>query len=247
VLGLEETADEAQIRQAYARLARVLHPDAPLDPSLEDLRPLRAAAFVQLGQAVETLRSPGFRQYAAEKAARLRPRPAAAPASASESAAPPPLAPPAPAPVPAAAATPSMPEPAPELQLQEAQVHFGAERYWDAIQLLEPLLVRAEGTTRAQAGTLLAQAYLKNPKWRRRAEELLLDVVQRAPRHVPAHLLLGEMYLAGGLVQRARGLYQKVVALEPDNETAARALAELEPIPAAPAPPRRIGGLFRRR
>jgi tetratricopeptide (TPR) repeat protein len=255
VLGLEQTADEAQARLAYARLARVLHPDAPLDPSLEDLRPLRSAAFVQLGQAVETLRSPGFRQYTAEKAARLRARPAAPPAlePAAGTAQPQP-APPSPAPAAAPAPvvqtptpTASVPEPDPESQLQKAQGHFEAEQYWDAIQLLEPLIVRVEGTTRAQAGTLLAQAYLKNPKWRKRAEELLLDVVQRTPRYVPAHLLLGEVYRAGGLVMRARGFYQKVVALEPDNGAAGRALAELEPIPAEPAPPRRIGGLFRRR
>ena len=62
VLGVEPTADEAEIRLAYARLARVLHPDAVLDPSLAGLRGLRDAAFVQLGQAVETLRSPGFRR-----------------------------------------------------------------------------------------------------------------------------------------------------------------------------------------
>jgi hypothetical protein len=74
-----------------------------------------------------------------------------------------------------------------------------------------------------------------------------MDVVQRAPRYVPAHLLLADLYRAGGLVMRARGLYQKVVALQPDNETAARALAALEPPPADPAPPGRIGGLFRRR
>jgi tetratricopeptide (TPR) repeat protein len=238
VLGLEPTDDDSQVRQAYARLARVLHPDAPLDPSLEDLRPLRQAAFVQLGQAVETVRSPGFRQYAAERAARLRARLAAAPSS--EPA-------PAPAAAPAPTPTPAVSGLAPERQLQQAQAHFEAEQYWDAIQVLERLMVRAQGTTRARAGTLLAQAYLKNPKWRRRAEELLLDVVQGAPRYVPAHLLLADLYRAGGLTMRARGFYQKVVALQPDNEAAARALTALDPTPADPAPPSRIGGLFRRR
>jgi tetratricopeptide (TPR) repeat protein len=246
VLGLEPTDDDGQIRQAYARLARVLHPDAPLDPSLEELRPLRPAAFVQLGQAVETVRSPSFRQYAAEKAARLRARRAEAPAAAppeSRQEPAPAAAPPA-APEPA----PSVPRPDPELQLRNAQVHFEAEQYWDAIQLLEPLMVRATGTTHAHAGTLLARAYLKNPKWKKRAEELLLDVVQRAPRHVPALLLLAELYRAGGLAMRARGYYQKVAALQPDNEAAARGLAEAEPTtPAEPPPPGRIGGLFRRR
>jgi len=255
VLGLEPTDDEVQIRQAYARLARVLHPDAPLDASLEDLRPLRSAAFVQLGQAAETVRSPGFRQHTAEKIARQRARAASAPtpepATASPEA-PPAAEPPGPPqePAPAAAPAPHVSTSArwdPETPLLQAQAHFEAEQYWDAIQILEPLMVRAEGTTRAHAGTLLAQAYLKNPKWRRRAEELLLDVVQRAPRYVPAHLLLADLYRAGGLVMRARSLYQKVVALQPDNETAARALARLEPPPAEATAPGRIGGLFKRR
>jgi serine/threonine-protein kinase len=244
VLGLESTADEAQVRQAYARLARVLHPDAPLDATLEDLRPLRQAAFVQIGQAVETLRSPGFRQYAAERAARLRARPTS----------PPPPEPAAAAPsAPSSSSTsapgdpPIEPQFPPEVAIARARRHFESERYWDAIQMLEPLVPRVEGGTRAQAATLLAEAYLKNPRWTKRAEELLLDVVQRAPKYVPAHLRLAEIYRAGGLVMRARSRFEQVLALQPENEAAARALAELAPAPEEPPAPSRIGGLFRRR
>ncbi len=174
MLGVEPTADEAEIRLAYARLARILHPDAVLDPSLAGLRGLREAAFVQLGQAVETLRSPGFRQYAAEKAlapGRVRRRAAgaatpppptvAAPEAASQSTRP------APVPVVSEPATPPVD---PEVLLRAARQHFEAERYWDAIQVLEPLLPHAEGATRTQARLLLAQAYIKNPRWRKRAE-----------------------------------------------------------------------------
>jgi curved DNA-binding protein CbpA len=245
VLGLEPTADEAQVRLAYSRLARVLHPDAVLDPSLDDLRHLRAEAFVQLGQAYDTLRSPGYRQHAAERAARLRGRPVPPPA--------PPTTVPAPDPPPASrpATEPRRsaevaPQVDPEHAVREARRHFEGERYWDAIQLLEPVVAKAEGATRFQARILLAQAYLKNPKWRKRAEEILLELVRERPQDVPAHLLLAEIYRSSGLVTRARAAYQKVLALEPGNGEASKGVAELEPPPPEPAPPSRLRGFFRK-
>jgi serine/threonine-protein kinase len=61
VLGLERTATEAEIRGAYARFARVLHPDASLDASLEDLREKREAVFIRVTAAFEGLRDPAER------------------------------------------------------------------------------------------------------------------------------------------------------------------------------------------
>jgi serine/threonine protein kinase/tetratricopeptide (TPR) repeat protein len=259
VLGVEPTADEAEIRGAYARLARVLHPDVVLDPSLDDLRGLREAAFVQLGQAVDTLRSPGFRQYAAERAARARPRPTPAPASA-------PVPTPAPTPTPTPTLTPTpdasaasrparvppvseapAPPVAPGDQVRAARRHFEAERYWEAIQLLEPALPHAEGATRSEARLLLAQSYLKNPRWKKRAEEMVLDLVRENPQLVAARLLLAEIYRSSGLHARARAAYQKVLALQPGNETATQGLAETEPSPKENPSPSRLRGLFSRR
>jgi serine/threonine protein kinase len=239
VLGLEPTADDAEIRAAYARLARVLHPDAVLDPSLDDVRGMRQAAFVQLGQAVETLRSPGFRQYAAEKAARVRAR-------ATPTAAPSPIVAAAPrseaAPVPRPAPAPDEPRPRavdPEELLGTAREHFEAARYWDAIQLLEPFLPQARGAIRVQVRLLLAQTYFKNPRWSKRAETIALELVRESPQLAPAHLLLAEIYRASGMATRAKAAYQKVLTLQPGNEAATNGLAELDP----PKESRKQGGL----
>ncbi len=61
VLGLERSATEAEIRETYAGYARILHPDASLDPALDDLREKREAVFIRLSAAHETLRHPDSR------------------------------------------------------------------------------------------------------------------------------------------------------------------------------------------
>jgi TolA-binding protein len=246
VLDIEPTTDEATIRQAYTRLARVLHPDVALDTSLEHLQPLRSAAFVQLGAAYEALRSSLDRRQAFEKAQRARGHSTTVPTASAS--APARAETPASAPGDAANAAPEEPRVEPAAVIRTASRHFEKERYWDAIQLLEPLLQQCDGPMRVQAQMLLAKAYLKNPKWTKRAEETLLEVLHALPRYAPALLLLGDIYRTSGLVARARSAYQKVLAIQPDNEPAAQALAELEP-PPEPEPPRPTGlrGIFKKR
>ena len=41
VLRVDRSATDADIRKAYLRFARILHPDAIVDPSLADLREQR--------------------------------------------------------------------------------------------------------------------------------------------------------------------------------------------------------------
>ena len=60
VLGLERTATEAEVREAYAGFARILHPDVCRD-GLEDLREERDAVFIRLTAAYEVLRDPASR------------------------------------------------------------------------------------------------------------------------------------------------------------------------------------------
>jgi cytochrome c-type biogenesis protein CcmH/NrfG len=130
--------------------------------------------------------------------------------------------------------------------LSEAGALFEAEKYWDAIQRLEPVVRRAEGATRSSAMLLLAQAYLKNPLWQRRAEGVLQALVGHDPRHVEAHLLLAEVYLSNRLPARAASMYRKVLEIQPANREARRALAHLEASEEA-APPTMMGRLFKKR
>jgi tetratricopeptide (TPR) repeat protein len=180
------------------------------------------------------------------------PAPAASPTASAESAAHP--TPPAPtrSPQPAAglpeepAASTIDPRLLPEHVLEVAERLFAAERYWDAIQQLEPMLPRAEGATRARGKALLARAYLKNPKWKKRAEGVLLSMLEENPRDLAACLLLAGIYTEARLHSRARALYQKVLELQPGNSEARKALGSLEPPEKVPEPAG-IAGIFRRR
>ena len=123
-----------------------------------------------------------------------------------------------------------------------AQQHFKAEKYWDAIRQLEPLIPQVEGATRIEVQMLLAQAISRITGWRKRAEAVLLTLVNETPKYCPAHLLLAEIYRGSGLVARARACYRKVLTIQPENETATRELAGLEP--AETSPPGSLRGFF---
>ncbi len=112
--------------------------------------------------------------------------------------------------------------------------------YWEAIQQIEPTLQKARGELGVRARLALAHACVKNPKWLKRAETHLQDVVREDPRRVEAHLLLGDIYRAGSLRARALAAYRKVLELQPQNRQALTELARLE----AEEPPPARGSLL---
>lgn len=132
---------------------------------------------------------------------------------------------------------PSEPQPPvevpPEEGLAKAEEAFGAGNYWDAIQQLEDVAPRLGGRQRQKARVLLAQCYLKNPKWRKLAEDELMGVIQEDPENADAHFLLGTIYKSGGLGNRAAAMFRKVLELKPRH---AEAQTELESLPPEPSP-----------
>ena len=214
ILGIARTATADEVKDAYFRLARPYHPDASLDPSLEDLRDKRSAVFIRLGEAYETLRNPTSRKRY-------------------ETAFPPRLGVPRPEPSAAAAPPPRRPDPALDEKMAaqdvaKAQRLMGEEKYWDAIQLLEEAIPRLEATAGRRARVMLARAYMKNPKWRHRAEEVLGQVVREAPDAPEPYLVLGELYRGAQLRARAAAMYRKALQLSPRNEEALNALRAID-------------------
>jgi serine/threonine-protein kinase len=226
ILGIARSATADEVKDAYFRLARPYHPDAPLDPSLEDLRDKRSAVFIRLGAAYETLRNPTSRKrYETAFPPRRAPRPEPPPAAT----------PPAP---------PPPPDPAAEARLAaidvaKAQRLMTDEKYWDAIQLLEGAIPRLDATASRRARVVLARAYMKNPKWRHRAEEVLGQVVREAPDAPEPYLVLGELYRGAQLRARAAAMYRKVLQLSPRNDEALNALRAID---AEDRPPGSDGG-----
>ena len=162
------------------------------------------------------------------------------------------------APPPGAAPAPDAPEPAapdPTAAAQQvdtaiatAERLIGAEKFWDAIQLLERAEPLAQGKQGVRLRYVLAKAVARNPHWVKRAEELLVGVVKDEPGHVGAHWLLAGIYRKGGLRARTTSMLRRVLELQPDHEEAAAALRELAPPPEpeteTEAPP--SGGLLKR-
>jgi tetratricopeptide (TPR) repeat protein len=218
LLGLEPGCSNADLDAAFRTRALRFHPDHALDPSLAELRGKRVDVYARLLEAHEVLRDPEKRsRYKATLDAReLRTQ----------------LQPPAP-PTSRAAASLHVEGPLdPQTILdgiRDAQKLIREEKAWDAIQLLEPLISRAEGHSRFRAQVLLSRAYLKNPRWVKRAEEILYGVVREAPEHAEAYVVLGNIYRSGDLRTRAVAMYNRALALHPGHGEASEALAELDP------------------
>jgi tetratricopeptide (TPR) repeat protein len=251
VLGLARSAGETEVKEAYFRLAKRFHPDVHHGDCLGDLRDELEAVFIRLGEAYDVLRDRDKRGQYEERLGRSRPKPAvsaggpAASAGGSPAAAPPGAGPPEPQ------APPLDPEEQAlraEESIRRAAKLFELEKYWDAIQLLEPALDAVRGKARLRGQLILAQCRARNPRWAKEAESVLLTATREDPQAVDAWALLGELYAQKGMRTRAVTMYRKVLELKPDHEDAARYVAAN----ASPSEPPQeegsglLGRLFRR-
>jgi hypothetical protein len=239
VLGLGREATEAEVKAAYFRLAKLFHPDTLGE--LQDLREEMEAIFSRLGAAFSVLGQPKSREsYEA-----LLPKPPNFPTHTSRTWAgfDPAMAPRRPPPSVSGAPLPPVPERSPEdlawiaeENLKRGEALLGEGKFWDVIQVLDPHVGALVGRARHRGRLVLAQAYLHNPKWLHRGEELLRGVVRDDPMNVEAYYLLGTIYKTGGLGTRAASMFRKVLELRPGHKPAADELASLDQ---APPPPRR--------
>ncbi|MCU0242534.1 MAG: protein kinase [Vicinamibacteria bacterium] len=107
-------------------------------------------------------------------------------------------------------------------------------RHWEAIRVLEPALDKAaRSPQRGQVARLLARALAKNPKWHRRAEDLLLTVLREEPTAIETYVDLALLYKEAGLIHRARAMLQRALDLDPRH---VRATVELESLDVADKP-----------
>jgi tetratricopeptide (TPR) repeat protein len=141
----------------------------------------------------------------------------------------------------AAAADPEEEKKAAEDAVRKGAFLFEKEKYYDAIQLLEPAIEKLTGKVQARGRLVLAKAYLKNPKWVKRAEETLQSLVHDDPQNVEAYYLLGAIYRDTGFKSRSTSMFRRVLELKPDHE---EALAAIGPLPTEEASAPEGGGFF---
>jgi len=238
MLGISRSATDAEVKEAYSRLARRLHPDIHHDPALADLREKIEALFMQLNVAYSVLSQPRARDaYEATLYPSSSP-PTAVPA-------PPPQVAPAPKPAPVAAAAPPAPVPvavpSAEDMFQRAKERLEDGKHWEAVALLSEVLRFADASLRPRVRVLLAEAYLKSPDSAKKAEQELLAALQEDSANADACFLLGTVYKSAGLPARARGMFEKALELKPGNRKARLELDALVPQSAETEtkPPRR--------
>jgi curved DNA-binding protein CbpA len=250
VLGIPRASTEAQVKEAYFKLAKRYHPDTQHEPALKDLASQLEAVFIRIGEAYEVLRNARSRASYEERLGPSRgggPSVAAGPSSPGQA-----PAAAAPAASPAAPAPPQQPQPKDaetsarviELAIRQAERALLQEKYWDVIQLIEPHLAEAKGKLKVRAQIVIAKAYVKNPNWLKRAEEELQKVVHADAANFDAYYLLGAIYKSTGLKARAASMYRKALEIRPDSEESAAALTELGVGPAEPPPAPPGGGSF---
>jgi tetratricopeptide (TPR) repeat protein len=225
VLEIERDASEAQVKEAYFRMAKRFHPDVHHDLALHDLRDKLEAVFIRLGEAYEVLRNARLRASYERQLG-----PAQAGGALANVA-------------PAGDDRASMVRSAEESILRAGR-SVAEEKYWEAIQLLEASITRVDGRIKQVGRILLARAYSKNPNWVKPAEQLLQQVIHEDPHNVDAYFQLAGIYRAGGLRSRAATMLRRALELEPDHQEARSQLAALDAEShSAPSEP---GGLLKK-
>jgi len=238
VLGLTRNASETDVKNAYFRLVKRFHPDSHPETGLEDLQGRVQMVLGRLGEAYAILSNPERRAQYEATLPRHGFNPPRATRPVSARAMPGDSSPSARAHEPASAPEEDSPYTiseedaafvADEALLRGEQL-LAEEKYWDAIKIVEGADNFMFGKRRQKSRLLLARAYMKNPSWRKKSEQLLQSVIQDEPDNVDAYFLLGALYKEGGLETRAVSMFRKVLELRPGHKQAQEALGGAAPL-----------------
>jgi curved DNA-binding protein CbpA len=225
ILEVEPSASPSEIKAAYLRLTKRLHPDHRVGLKLEDPDGVLDDLYLRVKEAYEILTSETERRrydfalsQKAERQARAQETAAANPAPKGRS----PSSSPAPPPEPGAKKTFSNAQGA-RIHFGNGERYFGDGRYHEAIEELRAA-VRLD-PSRPEYHRALGRALSKNPRWRKQAEDAFSKALEINRFDADAYVGLGELYHQGGLETRAKKMFEEALAVDPDNVPALEKLA----------------------
>jgi curved DNA-binding protein CbpA len=200
------SADE--IKRAYYALAKKYHPDHYYRSDSAELKKSLGTIISVLAQAFDTLKVPATRASYDAKILRET--------SAGEEK---------PIPTQVSSVKDGSLQKLAELNYRQGRGYFDHQDFWSAIEAFRQS-VRLEPQN-ARYRYWLAMCLLKNPKWRREAEEHLLEAI-RLEQFNPSHYVgLALLYKESGMLKRAESQLKQALQVAPGDKSAQDALNEL--------------------
>ena len=219
LLEIAPNASSDEVKAGYFKFARKLHPDHRAGLKIRDEDGVLSDLYLAIKAAYEVLSSDAERRrydFSLEKIQARKPQTPVRPEKA------------------AANDQPALKEPEKPARTfdakQMARLHYGngqkyynQDRYHEAIAELQDA-VRLDGAN-PRYHRLLGHALAKNPRWRHRAEEHFLKVLETEPFDTGTMLALGELYEKDGMDTRAHKMYEEALGMDPGNSRALEKLA----------------------
>jgi tetratricopeptide (TPR) repeat protein len=199
VLGVERSANQAAIRDAYYRLARAHHPDRYLRPHLLSMHRDLEHMFAAITDAYGVLSNNKEREeYDREMNAWMAGRSDQGMGKQAS---------------------------ARDLYLRGRKA-MDAKKVFAAIGLFEQAtkLDPSRGEYFYHLGTCQAH----NPRWKKKAEENLLKSLDLNPGNAECYLALARLYRRGGLERRSQEMYREALRWDPSSAEAKEALKKEE-------------------
>jgi curved DNA-binding protein CbpA len=199
VLGVSDTASKAEIKAAYHRLAKEFHPDRFFSEN-SGVEPPKGVRelFEKIRNAYDSLKDDDVRNESSGKQQ-----------------------------------TDKSTDPSPEVLEKAARAshNIGVQDYqqkdfFSAVQhFREAVRLQPES---ARYHHSLARALMRNPRWRREAEEQFLKAIELDEFNADYRVSLGMLYLDGGLPRKAEAQFRDALGWDAENRAAQRELAKLQ-------------------
>lgn len=120
---------------------------------------------------------------------------------------------------------PKLPEESAAHYVRLAAQSFQSNNYYATVEYCRKALEHKK-----EAGTyeLMGEAFATHPKFKREAMEAYKKALEIAPKRVQTHRGIADLYFTTGDYALARGKYQEVLKMIPDDEHCLRRLAEIK-------------------